>query len=135
MDVDGWYLTMGYLNGAYGTYTMTGLTISNTVGTASTTFPFAKTGSGSVNLTPAKLVLTAGAGFQFSGVSLDLSGTELELSDPENLLEGFAIATSDTAITGNPTASNLPKGWKVKRSADGRTLSVVRMKGVMIIAK
>lgn len=112
--------------------TMTGLTISNVVGTASTTFPFAKTGSGTVSLAPAKLVLTVGVGFQFSGVSLDLSGTTLELVDPDNLSEGFTVATSDTAITGKPAASNLPKGWRVKKSADGITLTIAKVKGVTV---
>jgi len=96
---------------------------------------FAKTGNGSVSLRPSKFVLAADAEFQFSGVSLDLSGTTLELADPDGLAGNFVFATSDAAIAGNPTASNLPKGWKVKKSADGKSLSVVKIRGVMIIAK
>ena len=53
-------------------------------------------------------------------------------------LNGHGLATAGFALAEGQTVSvlkNLPKGWKVKKSTDGRTLTIVKIKGVMIIAK
>lgn len=47
----------------------------------------------------------------------------------------FSLSKGGVAITGKPTAPNLPNGWRVKKSADVRTLIIARMKGMMIFVK
>ncbi len=59
-----------------------------------------------------------------SGATVDLNGHVLATA-------GFALAEGQTASV----VKNLPKGWKVKKSTDGRTLTIVKIKGLMIIAK
>ena len=44
---------------------------------------------------------------------------------------GFALAEGQTVSV----LKNLPKGWKVKKSTDGKTLTIVKIKGVMIIVE
>ena len=88
--------------------------------------------SGALTVTE-KIRVNAGEKLTFSGVALDLTGTTLEVADPENITGSFVFAESDTAITGKPSYD--VKGWKVKRSADGKTLTLAKVKGVMIIAK
>jgi hypothetical protein len=88
--------------------------------------------SGTLTVTE-KIRVNAGKKLSFSGVTLDLTGTTVEVADTDNLSTAFVFAESDTAITGTPASG--VKGWKVKKSADGKTLTLAKVKGMMIIAK
>ena len=77
-----------------------------------------------------KIRVNAGEKLTFSGVALDLTGTTVEVVDPENLTQPFVFAESTTAITGKPSAA---RGWTVRKSADGKTLTIKRSAGVKII--
>ena len=78
-----------------------------------------------------KIRVNAGEKLTFSGVALDVTGTTVEVADPENLTQPFVFAESTPAITGKPSSG--VRGWKVKKSADGRTLTFKRVRGAMII--
>ncbi len=78
-----------------------------------------------------KICVNAGEKLTFSGVALDVTGTTVEVADPENLAQSFVFAQSTTAITGMPSSG--VRGWKVKKSADGRTLTFKRVRGTMVI--
>ena len=78
-----------------------------------------------------KIRVNADEKLTFSGVTLDVTGTTVEVADPENLTQPFVFAESTTAITGKPSSG--VRGWKVKKSADGRTLTFKRVRGVMVI--
>ena len=83
-----------------------------------------------------RLTLTVGSRIQFTGgVAPDLSGAILTFADPENISERFVFVTSDAAIAGKPKVENLPKGWRVKKSADGMSLSIARFNGMMAIVR
>ena len=77
-----------------------------------------------------KICVNAGEKLTFSGVALDVTGTTVEVADPENLTQPFVFAESTTAITGKPSAA---RGWTVRKSADGKTLTIKRSAGVKII--
>ena len=78
-----------------------------------------------------KIRVNAGEKLTFSGVALDVTGTTVEVADPENLTQPFVFAESTTAIMGKPSSG--VRGWKVKKSADGKTLTIKRSAGVKII--
>jgi len=78
-----------------------------------------------------KIRVNAGEKLTFSGVALDVTGTTVEVADPENLTQPFVFAESTTAITGMPSSG--VRGWKVKKSADGKTLTIKRSAGVKIL--
>ena len=78
-----------------------------------------------------KIRVNVGEKLTFSGVALDVTGTTVEVADPENLTQPFVFAESTTAITGKPSSG--VRGWKVKKSADGRTLTFKRVRGAMVI--
>ena len=78
-----------------------------------------------------KIRVNADEKLTFSGVALDVTGTTVEVADPENLTQPFVFAESTTAITGMPSSG--VRGWKVKKSADGMTLTFKRVRGAMVI--
>ena len=78
-----------------------------------------------------KIRVNAGEKLTFSGVALDVTGTTVEVADPENLTQPFVFAESTTAITGKPSVAI--KGWTVKKSTDGKKLTIRRSPGATIM--
>lgn len=83
-----------------------------------------------------KIVSTVGECIEASG-TIDLSNAKIELADPENLVSPFTFlkptAGQTLTVTGVPTPTNLPKGWKVSVSPSGVCRIVKR--GFMIFVK
>ena len=76
--------------------------------------------------------------FTTTTTGLDLSGATLELAFTPTANYTVATASGSGSFTGLPafTVNGAPlKGWKVKLSADGKTLRIVKIRGVMILAK
>ena len=94
------------------------------------------TGAGGRLVVSDKIVVNVGECIDASG-TIDLSNAKIELADPENLVTPFTFlkptAGQTLTVTGEPTPTNLPKGWKVSVSANG-TCRIGKM-GFMIIFK
>ena len=94
------------------------------------------TGAGGSLVVTDKIVAKVGECIDVSG-AIDFTNAKIMLADPENLAEPFTflkpVAGQTLAVTGVPTPSNLPKGWKVSVSADGTGQIVKR--GLMVIVR
>ena len=94
------------------------------------------TGAGGSLVVSDKIVVNVGECIEASG-TIDLSNAKIELADPENLAEPFAFLTpaagQTLTVTGVPTPTNLPKGWKVSVSPSG-VCRIVK-KGFLLIVK
>ena len=94
------------------------------------------TGAGGSLVVSDKMVVNVGECIEASG-TIDLSNAKIELADPENLAESFTFLKPTTGqtltVTGVPTPTNLPRGWKVSVAADG-TCRIVK-RGFMLIVK
>ena len=77
------------------------------------------------------VTLDVAADWSAAGVITLASGATVDLNGHILATAGFALAEGQTVSV----LKNLPKGWKVKKSADGRTLTIVKIKGVMIIVE
>ncbi len=94
------------------------------------------TGAGGSLVVSDKIVVNVGEYIEASG-TIDLSNAKIELADPENLVSPFTFlkptAGQTLTVTGVPTPTNLPKGWKVSVSPSG-TCRIVK-RGFMIFVK
>ena len=77
------------------------------------------------------VTLDVAADWSAAGVITLAAGATVDLNGHVLATAGFALAEGQTVSV----LKNLPKGWKVKKSADGRTLTIVKIKGVMIIVE
>ena len=77
------------------------------------------------------VTLDVAADWSAAGVITLASGATVDLSGHILATAGFAPAEGQNVSV----LKNLPKGWKVKKSADDRTLTIVKIKGVMIIVE
>ena len=77
------------------------------------------------------VTLDVAADWSAAGVITLASGATVDLNGHVLATAGFALAEGQTVSV----LKNLPKGWKVKKSTDGRTLTIVKIKGVMVIVE
>ena len=75
--------------------------------------------------------------FTTTTAGLDLSGATIDLAFTPTANYIVATASGSGSFTGLPafTVNGAPlKGWKVKLSADGKTLRIIRIRGMMLMA-